>query len=64
LYITDLEKYSRINLNYENQIICEKRGMGIYPSQIDSSAVMANNAPIGISNDLIPAAPQAVQQPQ
>ena len=23
LYITDLEKYSRINLNFENQVICE-----------------------------------------
>ena len=64
LYITDLEKYSRINLNYENQVICEKRGMDSFPAQPDSSAAMANNAPIALPNDLIPTAPQAVQQPQ
>jgi cell division protein FtsQ len=64
LYITDLEKYSRINLNFENQIICEKRGLELSPASVDSLSVMANNAPIVIPNDLIPAAAQAVQQPQ
>ena len=64
LYITDLEKYSRINLNFENQIICEKRGAELFPAPVDSLSATANNAPIVIPNDLIPAAAQAVQQPQ
>jgi cell division protein FtsQ len=64
VYITDLEKYSRINLNFENQIICEKRGADLFPAPADSLSIMANNAPIVVPNDLIPAAAQAVQQPQ
>jgi cell division protein FtsQ len=64
VYITDLEKYSRINLNFENQVICEKRGLEVLPAPTDSMALAANSAPIAIPNDLIPAAPQAVQQPQ
>jgi len=64
LYITNLEKYSRINLNFENQVICEKRGAEVFTAPTDSLAAMANNAPIAIPNDLIPTAPQAVQQPQ
>ena len=64
VYITDLEKYSRINLNFENQIICEKRGAEVFAAPVDSLTAMANNAPIAIPNDLIPAAAQAVQQPQ
>lgn len=64
LYITDLEKYSRINLNFENQVICEKRSLELIPAPADSLAMNANNAPIAIPNDLIPAAAQAVQQPQ
>lgn len=64
VYITDLEKYSRINLNFENQVICEKRGMEMLPTPIDSLAMTANSVPIAIPNDLIPAAAQAVQQPQ
>jgi hypothetical protein len=64
LYITDLEKYSRINLNFENQVICEKRGADLFPAPADSLALSANSAPIAIPNDLIPAAAQAVQQPQ
>lgn len=62
LYITDLEKYSRINLNFENQVICEKRGMDLLPAPADSAAMRANNAPIALPNDLIPAAAQTVQQ--
>lgn len=64
VYITDLEKYSRINLNFENQVICEKRGAEVFAAPTDSLTAMANNAPIAIPNDLIPAAAQAVQQPQ
>jgi cell division protein FtsQ len=64
LYITDLEKYSRINLNFENQVICEKRGADLFPAPADSLALSGNSAPIAIPNDLIPAAAQAVQQPQ
>ena len=64
VYITDLEKYSRLNLNFENQVICEKRGLEVIPAAADSLVMMANNAPIAIPNDLIPAAPQAAQQPQ
>ncbi len=64
VYITDLEKYSRINLNFENQVICEKRGTEVFAAPTDSLTAMANNAPIAIPNDLIPAAAQAVQQPQ
>lgn len=64
LYITDIEKYARINLNFENQIICEKRGVEVPPFQPDSILIQANNAPIAIPNDLIPAAAQAVPQPQ
>jgi hypothetical protein len=64
VYITDLEKYSRINLNFENQVICEKRGAEMFAAPTDTLAIMANNAPIAIPNDLIPAAAQAVQQPQ
>lgn len=64
VYITDLEKYSRINLNFENQVICEKRGQEMLPAVADSMALTANSAPIAIPNDLIPAAPQAVNQPQ
>ncbi len=64
VYITDLEKYSRINLNFENQVICEKRGQEMLPAIADSTALTANSAPIAIPNDLIPAAPQAVNQPQ
>ena len=64
VYITDLEKYSRINLNFENQVICEKRGMEMLPPPIDSLAMTANSVPIALPNDLIPAAVQAVQQPQ
>ena len=64
LYITDLEKYSRINLNFENQVICEKRGLEVNPIVADSTAIAMNNVPIAIPNDLIPTAPQAVQQPQ
>ncbi|MFA9220594.1 MAG: hypothetical protein ACEQSL_05355, partial [Sediminibacterium sp.] len=64
VYITDLEKYSRINLNFENQVICEKRGMEMLPAPIDSLSMTANSAPIAIPNDLIPAAAQVVQQPQ
>lgn len=64
LYITDLEKYSRINLNFENQVICEKRGAELFPAPIDSLSMNANSVPIAIPNDLIPAAAQAVQQPQ
>ncbi len=64
LYITDLEKYSRINLNFENQIICEKRGAELFSAPVDSLSALANNTPILIPNDLIPAAAQAVQQPQ
>jgi cell division protein FtsQ len=64
LYITNLEKYSRINLNFENQVICEKRGAEVFTAPTDSLSAMANNAPIAIPNDLIPTAPQAVQQPQ
>ena len=64
VYITDLEKYSRINLNFENQVICEKRGAEMFAAPTDTLAIMANNAPIALSNDLIPAAAQAVQQPQ
>lgn len=64
LYITDLEKYSRINLNFENQVICEKRGLEVNLPAADSTVLAVNNAPIAIPNDLIPAAPQAVQQPQ
>jgi cell division protein FtsQ len=64
LYITDLEKYSRINLNFENQVICEKRGSDLFPAPVDSLALTGNSAPIAIPTDLIPAAAQAVQQPQ
>lgn len=64
LYITDLEKYSRINLNFENQVICEKRGADLFPAPVDSLALIGNSAPIAIPTDLIPAAAQAVQQPQ
>jgi cell division protein FtsQ len=64
LYITDLEKYSRINLNFENQVICEKRGLDLFPVPVDSLALTGNSAPIAIPTDLIPAAAQAVQQPQ
>jgi hypothetical protein len=64
VYITDLEKYSRINLNFENQVICEKRGAEMFTAPTDTLAIMANNAPIVLPNDLIPAAAQAVQQPQ
>jgi len=64
LYITDLEKYSRINLNFENQVICEKRGSDLFPAPVDSLAITGNSAPIAIPTDLIPAAAQAVQQPQ
>lgn len=64
VYITDLEKYSRINLNFENQVICEKRGAEVFAAPTDSLTAMANNAPIALPNDLIPAAAQAVQQPQ
>jgi cell division protein FtsQ len=64
VYITDLEKYSRVNLNFENQVICEKRGAEVFGTTTDSLSVMANNVPIAIPNDLIPAAAQAVQQPQ
>lgn len=64
LYITDLEKYSRINLNFENQVICEKRVPDLFPAPADSLALKANSAPIAIPNDLIPTAAQAVQQPQ
>jgi cell division protein FtsQ len=64
LYITDLEKYSRINLNFENQIICEKRGVSVFPAPADSLTTNTNNAPIVIANDLIPAAATPAQQPQ
>jgi hypothetical protein len=64
VYITNLEKYSRINLNFENQVICEKRGADLFPAPIDTLALTANSPPIAIPTDLIPAAPQAVQQPQ
>lgn len=64
LYITDLEKYSRINLNFENQVICEKRGSELFPAPVDSLALTGNSAPIAIPTDLIPAAAQAVLQPQ
>lgn len=64
LYITDLEKYSRINLNFENQVICEKRGADLFPAPVDSLALIGNSAPIAIPTDLIPAAAQAAQQPQ
>jgi cell division protein FtsQ len=64
LYITDLEKYSRINLNFENQVICEKRGSDLFPAPVDSLALTGNSAPIAIPTDLIPVAAQAVQQPQ
>jgi cell division protein FtsQ len=64
LYITDLEKYSRINLNFENQVICEKRGSDLFPAPVDSLALTGNSAPIAIPTDLIPSAAQAVQQPQ
>jgi cell division protein FtsQ len=64
LYITDLEKYSRINLNFENQVICEKRGSDLFPAPVDSLALTGNSAPIAIPTDLIPAAALAVQQPQ
>jgi cell division protein FtsQ len=64
LYITDLEKYSRINLNFENQVICEKRGSDLFPAPVDRLALTGNSAPIAIPTDLIPAAAQAVQQPQ
>lgn len=64
VHITDLEKYSRINLNFENQIICEKRGMELAPAPVDSLAMNANSVPIALPNDLIPAAAQAAQQPQ
>jgi cell division protein FtsQ len=64
LYITDLEKYSRINLNFENQIICEKRGVSAFPATADSLTTNSNNAPIVLANDLIPAAATPAQQPQ
>jgi cell division protein FtsQ len=64
VHITDLEKYSRINLNFENQVICEKRGADLFPAPIDTLALTANSPPIAIPTDLIPAAPEAVQQPQ
>jgi cell division protein FtsQ len=64
LYITDLEKYSRINLNFENQIICEKLGVSAFPATADSLTTNSNNAPIVLANDLIPAAATPAQQPQ
>jgi len=64
LNITNIEKYSRINLNFENQVICEKRGSDLLPAPVDSLALKGNSAPIAIPTDLIPAAAQAVQQPQ
>ncbi len=64
VYITDLEKYSRINLNFENQVICEKRDFAAITAPTDSLSSMANNVPIAIPNDLMQAPAQAVQQPQ
>jgi len=64
LTITNLEKYSRINLNFENQIICEKRGVDATPPPADSLATLASKTPIGIPNDLLPAAVTPAQQPQ
>jgi hypothetical protein len=64
VHITDLEKYSRINLNFENQVICEKRGADLFPAPIDTLALTANSPPIALPTDLIPADPTAVQQPQ
>jgi hypothetical protein len=51
-------------LNFENQVICEKRGAEMFPAPTDTLAIMANNSPIVLPSDLLPAAAQAVQQPQ
>ena len=38
--------------------------MDLLPAPADSAAMRANNAPIALPNDLIPAAAQTVQQQQ